>query len=57
MTNRENSLYLMADRIANVINGFTDLTEEEKRLVIKEIDEKVPIALIQFFNSLNDYIL
>lgn len=57
MTNRENRLYLMADRISNVINGFTDLTEEEKRFVIKEIDEKVPIALIQFFNSLNDYIL
>lgn len=57
MTDREDKLSLMADRIANVINGFTDLTEDEKMFVIKKIDEKVPIAVIQFYNTLNDHIL
>lgn len=57
MKDRENKLCLMADRIANIINGFTDLTEEEKIFVIKKIDEKVPIAVMQFYNTLNDYIL
>lgn len=57
MKDREDKLSLMADRIANVINGFTDLTEDEKMFVIKKIDEKVPIAVIQFYNTLNDYIL
>lgn len=57
MKGRENELGLLSERIANVINGFTYLTEEEKMLVIKKIDKKVPIALIQFYNTLNDYIL
>lgn len=57
MKDRENELSLMADRIANIINGFTYLTEAEKMFVIKKMDDKVPIALIQFYNTLNDYIL
>lgn len=57
MKDRENELCLMGDRIANIINGFTDLTEEEKMFVINKIDDKVPIALIQFYNTLNDYVL